>query len=634
MRRLLLICITLILTPLVALANPAQKEEIASYDVYITVNKDASINVSEVINVYVAGKVIKRGLIRTLPTSYVDSYGIGRHSKYVLNDVLVNGKKSPYHIKHDFDTYAIYVGTKSHLLSPGWYTYTFNYTVNDAVNFLKDADELYWNITGNGWKFPIQMATAIITLPEGANITHHYAYTGKKGTKGNAYITNEMAPNKITFTTTAELPPKSGLTVAVAWPKGIVIETDFLTKLKYEFDANPGVKKVTQLALVTICYFFIVWLLFGVDPKRGTIIPRFVPPDNVTAAQSRYIMQMGFDMKVLTAAIVSLATKGFITISSDNSDFTIKKIETPKNTANGYDGVLLGLLFSEGNTVDIKTKNHELVNELKSSLKTHLYKQNNRIYFYSNFIFCLPGIVLFLIAAAVAIFTSDNHEQTGFILAWLSIWSIGVSLLLKQTYCLAKKARAIPSILSFIAVIFMLAFSTPFLIGWFVGLFILMQSVSLLCVISLLVIVLFTVTFLTLMKQPTKAGRKLMDEIEGFRLFLSTTDKHRLKDYSPPEITQDLYEKYLPYAIALDVESAWGQQFNAELVAAGQDPVKYQPAWYSGSRWSGGCAPAAFSAAMASGLSSSLSSTSVSSSGSSGGGFSGGGGGGGGGGGW
>ena len=29
----------------------------------------------------------------------------------------------------------------------------------------RDHDELYWNVTGNAWKFPIDVATATVLLP-------------------------------------------------------------------------------------------------------------------------------------------------------------------------------------------------------------------------------------------------------------------------------------------------------------------------------------------------------------------------------------------------------------------------------------------------------------------------------------
>ncbi|MEE8370716.1 MAG: hypothetical protein V3R73_01115, partial [Sphingomonadales bacterium] len=144
-------------------------------------------------------------------------------------------------------------------------------------------------------------------------------------------------------------------------------------------------------------------------------------------------------------------------------------------------------------------------------------------------------------------------------------------------------------------------------------------------------------TFYFLLKRPTLKGRRLMDELEGFKDYLSVAEKDRLKFHNPPEKTPELFEKYVPYAIALKVEDMWGSQFEDVLANAAREAGRdgYSPAWYSG----GGrrFRTTSFTSSLSSGFTSAISSASQApSSGGSGfsGGFSGGGGGGGGGGGW
>jgi uncharacterized membrane protein len=138
------------------------------------------------------------------------------------------------------------------------------------------------------------------------------------------------------------------------------------------------------------------------------------------------------------------------------------------------------------------------------------------------------------------------------------------------------------------------------------------------------------------MKAPTRRGRKVMDTIEGFRMYLATAEHERLNALHPPEQTPELFEKYLPYALALGVEQAWSEQFSEVLIRASADGHSYSPHWYSGSHWHNYKA-GSFSGKLGASLGSAISSSSSapgSSSGSGGGGSSGGGGGGGGGGGW
>ena len=145
--------------------------------------------------------------------------------------------------------------------------------------------------------------------------------------------------------------------------------------------------------------------------------------------------------------------------------------------------------------------------------------------------------------------------------------------------------------------------------------------------------------FHKLLRAPTISGRKLLDQVEGFRMYMKTAEEERLKILNPPEKTPELFEKYLPYALALDCENEWNAKFAAVLAAAaaaGATAGATAPAWYSGDNWNSGDM-GGFTDSLGSSLASSAASASVapgSSSGSGGGGSSGGGGGGGGGSGW
>jgi uncharacterized membrane protein len=134
---------------------------------------------------------------------------------------------------------------------------------------------------------------------------------------------------------------------------------------------------------------------------------------------------------------------------------------------------------------------------------------------------------------------------------------------------------------------------------------------------------------------PTREGRAVLDRIAGFRQYLSITEGERLDRLTPPKETPELFERYLPYAIALGVENRWAERFQGVLSAAAAEG-RQGFGWYSGhsNPWSN---PGSFVGSVGSSLASAVSSASTapgSSGGSGGGGSSGGGGGGGGGGGW
>ena len=116
---------------------------------------------------------------------------------------------------------------------------------------------------------------------------------------------------------------------------------------------------------------------------------------------------------------------------------------------------------------------------------------------------------------------------------------------------------------------------------------------------------------------------------------LRNAEKDRMNFRNPPDRTPELFERFLPYALALDVEQEWSEQFADVLAAAAKDD-DYRPGWYHGHNLHSGNM-AGFASNLGASLPGAISSASTapgSSSGSSGGGFSGGGGGGGGGSGW
>jgi uncharacterized membrane protein len=129
--------------------------------------------------------------------------------------------------------------------------------------------------------------------------------------------------------------------------------------------------------------------------------------------------------------------------------------------------------------------------------------------------------------------------------------------------------------------------------------------------------------FILLIPRKTASWFEAKNHTEGFKLFLSVTDKERFDFHNAPEKSPELFMQYLPYAVALGVEEKWAKVFEGITIP--------QPDWYDGGNI------AAFSAASLTndlGAFSTALSTNSGVSGSSGGGSSGGGGGGGGGGSW
>jgi uncharacterized membrane protein YgcG len=354
-----------------------------------------------------------------------------------------------------------------------------------------------------------------------------------------------------------------------------------------------------------------------------------------------FIYRMGYDQKTFAAAVINMAVKGYLTICEKKGTYTLAAAQWDDSALAPEEKKVAAILFGGARSIELNNKNHIKVSAAISMLKEMLKKQCEKIYFITNTSYFVKGTILSVILVLVSVLFSGRPEMifiSLFMSVWLTGWTFGLVFLLAatmsawRTVCAASGAR----ISSLGGAIVLSVIAVPFLGGEILGLWFLSQLSAPLMVAVLSGIVAINVVFYYLLKAPTLLGRRILDQIEGFKMFLSVAEKDRLNLLNPPDRTPELFERYLPYALALGVEQAWAQQFADVLARAAVDGTTYSPAWYSGSGWST-ARVGAFSSSLGSSLSSSISSSSTapgSSSGFGGGGGSGGGGGGGGGGGW
>lgn len=632
---LTLISLYILFCPVKSSANIRQ-ERIIDFSSVINVFQDAHITVIETIQVVCAQQKIKRGITREFPTTYKDRFGNTINVGFKIEEILKNGSPEPYHIQKLSNGQRIYIGSKDVFLKPGVYTYTITYNTTRQLGFFEDYDELYWNVTGNDWAFLIEKASAKVTLPRGAEVLKKTAYTGPKGAQDRNFEISSITEDTITFITTKSLKPGEGLTIAVSWPKGIVSEPGPSQMIAFLLQDNRNVFITLAGLIICLFYYLIVWVKVGKDPEEGTIIPLFSPPESFTPADVRYLMRMGYDDKAFASAIVGMAVKGFLKITEDeDKTFKLKKTGVDDSLLSSREKKIASELLGTGNEIVLKQSNHTTIQKAIKTLRKGLKRDLEKIYFLQNSSYLAPGIILSIFTLALAVRTASDKSLAGFIVLWLSIWSIGCSVLFINTKNLWKKVMA-GTKESMGKALGGTLFFLPFFGGEILGIVFLAHSLTPLAVVFILGIVFLNILFYQLLKAPTIRGRKVMDRIEGFKLYLSVAEKERLDMMNPPDKTPALFEKYLPYALALDVENQWIEQFSDVLAKAGEGKDGYSPAWYSGGSWER-MGYSGLASNLGSSFSDAISSSSTapgSSSGSGGGGSSGGGGGGGGGGGW
>jgi hypothetical protein len=239
-----------------ATAAPAQSERILNFKNFIKVHPDASMTVTEDISVQAFGQEIKRGIIRDFPTTYRDRLGNTVTVGFKVEEVWRDGRPEPYRIESASNGVKIVIGQKDVFLRSGVYTYTIRYRVDRELGFFKDFDELYWNVTGNGWTFAIDRAEAYIEMPAGAKILKFAAYTGYQGDQGHDFAVR-AGDHDIVFKTTRRLAPKEGLTVAVSWPKGVVHEPS--SQERAGFLLRDNVVLAVGLIWLAVLLSFYLW---------------------------------------------------------------------------------------------------------------------------------------------------------------------------------------------------------------------------------------------------------------------------------------------------------------------------------------------------------------------------------------
>lgn len=558
---------------LALLASGANAQErIDLFDVTIDVQTDGDILVTERIAVTSEGAQIRRGIFRDLPRHF-ENNGARLSYGYTVLGVWRNGREEPYATETDGGAFRIRIGDADIFLEPGPHTYELRYRVRNQVRYFPGYDEVYWNGTGNYWAFPILAARVRIDLPEGAQVSAAKAYTGGLGLAGTDYTHAEQDGLHV-FETTRRLEAGEGMTVAIGFAKGLIDPPSALDE-SWLWWQHHGSLVILLASLVALSWFFArSFDRIGRDPPKGPVFPLYEPPKGYSPAAAHHIYYRGLrGHAALIATLMNLAVKDHIRIDASQKKVTVLERAGTPGTLTGLtaeDAALDKALFRASARITLDRTYDPGLTSAYTKFRTALSRKYGPEYFRWNEGYTIAALVLTVGGLVFAITQA-------------SVW-------------------------------------TP----WHTCLVLALAALNIL--------------FLYLMPAPTPKGQRVRTGIEGFRLYMETAEKLQLNaaevgSAAPPPMSKDRYETFLPYAVALGVETPWTRHFEKLLP---EEAEGYNPGWagFSGqsARSLAGLNEALISS-LESGVSSALPQSSGS-SGSGGGGSSGGGGGGGGGGGW
>ena len=502
-------------------------ERITDFSVHMRVNADASAEITETISIVAEHQRIKRGIYRDLP----------REKGITLRNISLkmDGDSHPFFLENKAGSTRINFGDNNYL-SQGPHTYQLHYKMDHLVDTHRKYDEIYWNVTGEGWVFPIEQASFRLELPEGATPIEEgiSSYVGRAGTKGTPAYRRGLF-----FETYHTIQPGSGFTVAVPIQKGII-----------HVDHTATYKVLAGLSVFFLLlwgYYGWAWNRVGRDPK-ARVYTRYEPPRDISPAQAGYIYSMGMNEdRLFPAAIVSMVMKGAVSIKEKTSFFKGRQIELIKHRVKKQNYAALSseemvarsaLFQSEERTSLDKADIPDALKKFANSLEN-----SNKSYFITNEVYNLPT---YLCLVLVSILLS----QRDFVLFAILLVAQIIGMIGMYYYIVQKHIHWYWKLLVL----------GVFVVAPQILLVVLFPTWNPAWSVFVLLVIVSGGLFMQWIKCYSVAGREIMDHIEGFKHYLEVGEKGRIEMSNPTDALR-IFCDYLPYAFALGVQSKWMRQF-------------------------------------------------------------------------
>jgi uncharacterized membrane protein YgcG len=501
------------------LARPAAAQRSLSIERFvaaIVVDRDGGIDVTETITAKFTGSW--NGIYRTVPVDYHTPQGFNWTLRLeLLGATTPDGQ--PLQVESERDRHYI----KYKIWVPGaedaTRTLVLRYRAANGLRFFEDHDELYWNVTGDEWDVPIEAASALIRLPPGATGIRAISFNGAYGsTAQDATIVTEGTTIQVTMPHRLEF--HEGLTAVVGWDKGLVVEPTATDRALGFLASNWPL----GIPIVVLLGMFAIWRRVGRDPSRLPIAVQYEPPDSLTPAEAGTLMDQSADMRDITATVVDLAVRGYLKIEErdekmllgllNKRDYLFRRLPPPAGARalEPHESRVLEGIFENGGG---EVKLSDLDNE-----------------FYQH----LPGIKKSIFTRLVGrgFYRSSPASVKG---RWLVGAVVLGGLILGAGTATAARLNMTP---------------LPFVVA---------------AIASGLIIA----GFGAIMPARTVQGARVLERVLGFEEFLRRVESDR---YQRLVKTPEMFERFLPFAMAFGVERRWAKAF--------QDIYREPPTWYVG----------------------------------------------------
>ncbi len=339
-------------------AMSVSAESITQFDVDLVINDDATVDVVETI-VYDFGALNRQGMYRTIPVKYKTDKGNNRSIK--LSEISVvdaNGVDRTFTKSSTGGNIKLKIGDADKYVT-GQQIYKIKYTVEGAINYFDDYEELYWNVTGDRWEIGLNDINVNVSAPIIDDIRCFTGYYGDdnlcksvgKIQEGSRGSTIQFAHDNISIS--------EGMTVVVGMPLGVVVKPSVFKQIIWFIGDNWSV----AIPFIVLYWMFRRWWKYGKDPEgKGTIIPFYKSPNNLSPAEVGMIVDEKVHSRDISASIINLAVHNRIHIRKTAGEYIFIKTEDSSYLLKEEEEILYNGIFkgvgSEVKVTSLKNKFH------------------------------------------------------------------------------------------------------------------------------------------------------------------------------------------------------------------------------------------------------------------------------------
>jgi hypothetical protein len=357
--------------------------DIDDYTVEIEVGADGVLSIVETIAADFTREA-HRGIIREIPFAYERNGSRFRLRIDVTGVTDETGEARPFRQWREGGRLHIRIGDPD-VFHQSVQVYRIAYTVRRGLLRFGTHDELYWNAIGTEWPAPMERASAVIRLPDAidASSVRTASYLGPYGSAAPGPAAQDIGGNAIRWSMPGGIGIRSGLTVVVGMPPGVIERPSLSTRIGW-FLADNG---VLVAPVIVFAALWALWWMRGRDRGvPGSIAVRYEPPDGLTPAEAGTLIDEYAHTRDITATIIDLAIRGYLEIDAtaapehgepEPEEVTLHRTEQDAATLPLYEQRILDELFSKGETVSLDDLRFEFYREL-SKIKSLIYDALSR----------------------------------------------------------------------------------------------------------------------------------------------------------------------------------------------------------------------------------------------------------------